>query len=169
MCMVAVVQVLYGANLYIANQISKLAQASIQYSRPGPPFWEPQVMCMVGVEPVADALGRVNKLRVIPLEELGRPRVDVVVNCSGVFRDLFVNQVGFSIVLPCVPQAVLYAFMLTPCPSAVDLLFPGASAASSQSRGVTGANASVMRPHDFLRMRDWSAFSPCVFDIQPPC
>eukprot|EP00983_Pelagomonas_calceolata_P065838 1148766-Pelagomonas_calceolata.AAC.6 len=48
---------------------------------------------MVGIRPVADALGRVNKLEVIPLEELGRPRVDVVVNCSGVFRDLFVNQV----------------------------------------------------------------------------
>jgi len=30
--------------------------------------------------------------QVIPLEELGRPRVDVIVNCSGVFRDLFVNQ-----------------------------------------------------------------------------
>lgn len=51
-----------------------------------------QVMMMVGVQPVPDALGRVNKLEVIPLEELGRPRVDVVVNCSGVFRDLFVNQ-----------------------------------------------------------------------------
>lgn len=50
-------------------------------------------MMMVGVKPVPDALGRVNKLEVIPLEELGRPRVDVVVNCSGVFRDLFVNQV----------------------------------------------------------------------------
>jgi len=51
-----------------------------------------QVMMMVGIKPVPDALGRVNKLEVIPLEELGRPRVDVVVNCSGVFRDLFVNQ-----------------------------------------------------------------------------
>lgn len=51
-----------------------------------------QVMMMVGVRPVPDALGRVNKLEVIPLEELKRPRVDVVVNCSGVFRDLFVNQ-----------------------------------------------------------------------------
>merc|ERR1712147_125168 len=30
----------------------------------------------------------------IPLEELGRPRIDVVVNCSGVFRDLFVNQMN---------------------------------------------------------------------------
>lgn len=52
-----------------------------------------KVMMMVGVRPVPDALGRVNKLEVIPLEELGRPRIDVVVNCSGVFRDLFVNQV----------------------------------------------------------------------------
>ncbi len=49
---------------------------------------------MVGINPVSDALGRVNKLEVIPLEELGRPRVDVVVNCSGVFRDLFVNQMN---------------------------------------------------------------------------
>lgn len=52
-----------------------------------------QVMIMVGVRPVSDALGRVNKLQVIPMEELKRPRVDVVVNCSGVFRDLFINQV----------------------------------------------------------------------------
>jgi len=53
-----------------------------------------QVMCMVGVRPVPDSLGRVNKLELIPLEELGRPRVDVVVSCSGVFRDLFINQMN---------------------------------------------------------------------------
>uniref|UniRef100_A0A7S0WJ98 magnesium chelatase n=1 Tax=Pyramimonas obovata TaxID=1411642 RepID=A0A7S0WJ98_9CHLO len=53
-----------------------------------------QVMWMVGVRPMPDALGRVNKLELIPLEELGRPRIDVVVNCSGVFRDLFVNQMN---------------------------------------------------------------------------
>ncbi|WOB42709.1 magnesium chelatase subunit H [Thermoleptolyngbya oregonensis NK1-22] len=53
-----------------------------------------QVMLLVGVRPVPDALGRVNKLELIPLEELGRPRVDVVVNCSGVFRDLFINQMN---------------------------------------------------------------------------
>ena len=51
-------------------------------------------MMLVGINPVSDALGRVNKLEVIPLEDLGRPRVDVVVNCSGVFRDLFVNQMN---------------------------------------------------------------------------
>jgi len=53
-----------------------------------------QLMWLVGVKPVPDALGRVNKLELIPLEELGRPRVDVVINCSGVFRDLFVNQMA---------------------------------------------------------------------------
>jgi magnesium chelatase subunit H len=53
-----------------------------------------QVLMLVGVKPVPDALGRVNKLEVIPLEELGRPRIDVVVSCSGVFRDLFINQMA---------------------------------------------------------------------------
>jgi magnesium chelatase subunit H len=53
-----------------------------------------QIMWMVGVKPVPDALGRVNKLELISLEELGRPRVDVVINCSGVFRDLFINQMN---------------------------------------------------------------------------
>ncbi|AFY87161.1 magnesium chelatase subunit H [Chroococcidiopsis thermalis] len=53
-----------------------------------------QIMWMVGVRPVPDALGRVNKLELIPLEELGRPRIDVVINCSGVFRDLFINQMN---------------------------------------------------------------------------
>ncbi|MDX2100891.1 MAG: cobaltochelatase subunit CobN, partial [Leptolyngbyaceae cyanobacterium bins.59] len=53
-----------------------------------------QILWFVGVRPVADSLGRVNKLELIPLEELGRPRIDVVVNCSGVFRDLFINQMS---------------------------------------------------------------------------
>ncbi len=53
-----------------------------------------QVMWMVGVRPVPDALGRVNKLELISLAELGRPRIDVVINCSGVFRDLFINQMN---------------------------------------------------------------------------
>jgi magnesium chelatase subunit H len=53
-----------------------------------------QIMWMVGVKPVPDALGRVNKLELIPLAELGRPRIDVVINCSGVFRDLFINQMN---------------------------------------------------------------------------
>lgn len=53
-----------------------------------------QVLWMIGVLPVADTFGRVNRVEPVSLEELGRPRVDVVVNCSGVFRDLFINQVN---------------------------------------------------------------------------
>jgi magnesium chelatase subunit H len=53
-----------------------------------------QVLALVGVRPVPDSLGRVNKVELIPLEQLGRPRIDVVVSCSGVFRDLFINQMN---------------------------------------------------------------------------
>lgn len=53
-----------------------------------------EVYWLIGAKPLPDPLGRVNKVELIPLEELGRPRVDVVVNCSGVFRDLFINQMA---------------------------------------------------------------------------
>ena len=53
-----------------------------------------QILWFIGCRPRPDSLGRVNKLELISLEELGRPRIDVVVNCSGVFRDLFVNQMA---------------------------------------------------------------------------
>lgn len=42
-----------------------------------------QVLYMLGVEPIRDAFGRVNDIRLIPSEELGRPRIDVVVQTSG--------------------------------------------------------------------------------------
>lgn len=53
-----------------------------------------QVLALIGARPVPDSLGRVNKVELIPLEDLGRPRIDVVCNCSGVFRDLFINQMN---------------------------------------------------------------------------
>jgi magnesium chelatase subunit H len=53
-----------------------------------------QVLWMLGVRPVPDSLGRINKVEAVPLEELGRPRIDTVVTCSGVFRDLFINQMN---------------------------------------------------------------------------
>ncbi|THG14934.1 hypothetical protein TEA_018943 [Camellia sinensis var. sinensis] len=53
-----------------------------------------QVLWMIGVLPIADTFGRVNRVEPVSLEELGRPRIDVVVNCSGVFRDLFINQMN---------------------------------------------------------------------------
>jgi cobaltochelatase CobN len=51
-----------------------------------------QVLYMLGVEPVRDAFGRVSDLQLIASKELGRPRVDVVVQTSGQFRDLAASR-----------------------------------------------------------------------------
>ncbi|AEA47649.1 cobaltochelatase subunit CobN [Archaeoglobus veneficus] len=51
-----------------------------------------EILYLLGVEPVWDG-SRVSGLRVIPLEELKRPRIDVVVRISGLFRDVFMNLV----------------------------------------------------------------------------
>ena len=48
-----------------------------------------QALWLLGVRPVRDALNRTTSVAVIPLEELGRPRIDVVMTVSGIFRDLF--------------------------------------------------------------------------------
>jgi magnesium chelatase subunit H len=48
-----------------------------------------QALWLLGVRPVRDALNRVTEVEVIPLEELQRPRIDVVMTVSGIFRDLF--------------------------------------------------------------------------------
>ena len=48
-----------------------------------------QALWLLGVRPVRDALNRVTEVEVIPLEELKRPRMDVMMTVSGIFRDLF--------------------------------------------------------------------------------
>lgn len=49
-----------------------------------------EVLALLGVRPVwHEHSGRVEGLEVIPLAELGRPRVDVTVRISGFFRDAF--------------------------------------------------------------------------------
>lgn len=48
-----------------------------------------QALWLLGVRPVRDALNRVTEVEVIPLAELRRPRMDVVMTVSGIFRDLF--------------------------------------------------------------------------------
>ena len=48
-----------------------------------------QALHLLGVRPLRDALNRVTEVEVIPLVELNRPRMDVVMTLSGIFRDLF--------------------------------------------------------------------------------
>lgn len=48
-----------------------------------------QIMYLIGVKPVWLSNGRLNGFEVIPLEELGRPRIDVTIRVSGITRDSF--------------------------------------------------------------------------------
>lgn len=51
-----------------------------------------QILYMLGVEPVRDTFGRVSDLKLIPSAELGRPRIDVVVQTSGQLRDIAASR-----------------------------------------------------------------------------
>ena len=48
-----------------------------------------QALWLLGTRPVRDALNRTTNVEAIPLAQLGRPRIDVVMTVSGIFRDLF--------------------------------------------------------------------------------
>jgi magnesium chelatase subunit H len=51
-----------------------------------------QVLSLLGARAVPDELGRIASVELVPLAELGRPRIDVVVTVSGIFRDLLGHQ-----------------------------------------------------------------------------
>lgn len=51
-----------------------------------------QILYMLGVEPIRDAFGRVTDIRLIPSEQLGRPRIDIVVQTSGQLRDIAASR-----------------------------------------------------------------------------
>ncbi|MHA6512507.1 cobaltochelatase subunit CobN [Tessaracoccus sp. Z1128] len=54
-----------------------------------------EVLALLGVRPEWDeASRRVSRLTVVPLEELGRPRIDVTLRISGFFRDAFPHVVA---------------------------------------------------------------------------
>ena len=53
-----------------------------------------QVLWLLGVTPRRDGMNRVTDVDVIPIEQLGRPRIDVVMTVSGIFRDLFGPTMG---------------------------------------------------------------------------
>ena len=51
-----------------------------------------QALALLGAKPRFDAFGRLSGADLIPLAELGRPRIDVVITLSGIFRDLLPLQ-----------------------------------------------------------------------------
>lgn len=51
-----------------------------------------QALALLGAEPVFDGYGRLSGAQLLPLDKLGRARIDVVVTLSGIFRDLLPLQ-----------------------------------------------------------------------------
>ena len=51
-----------------------------------------QALALIGAKPRFDSFGRLSGADLIPLSELGRPRIDVVMTLSGIFRDLLPLQ-----------------------------------------------------------------------------
>jgi len=52
-----------------------------------------QALALLGAKPRFDSYGRLAGAELITLEQLGRPRVDVVITMSGIFRDLLPLQI----------------------------------------------------------------------------
>jgi magnesium chelatase subunit H len=48
-----------------------------------------QALWLLGLRPRRDSLNRATDVEVIALEDLRRPRIDIVMTISGIFRDLF--------------------------------------------------------------------------------
>ena len=53
-----------------------------------------QALAYLGVRPVWDGLDRVTGVEVLPLAGLDRPRIDVTLRISGLFRDIFETQIA---------------------------------------------------------------------------
>ncbi len=52
-----------------------------------------QTLALIGALPRFDSYGRIAGATLVPLEQLGRPRIDVIVTVSGIFRDLMPLQI----------------------------------------------------------------------------
>lgn len=96
---------------------------------------EAQAFQAMGIRPKWDAGGRVNGIELIPREELGRPRIDVVLSATGLYRDHFPN------VMRWLAEGVVMAGKADEADNAVRL-----ASASLRKRleasGMTGAEAA---------------------------
>ncbi|MEJ8848838.1 magnesium chelatase subunit H [Variovorax rhizosphaerae] len=52
-----------------------------------------QALALIGARPRFDGYGRLAGAELMPLQELGRPRIDVIITLSGIFRDLLPLQI----------------------------------------------------------------------------
>ena len=74
----------------LPEQVAMVLWGSDNLKSEGAPI--AQAMALMGARPRFDSYGRLCGAELVPLAELGRPRVDVVVTLSGIFRDLLALQ-----------------------------------------------------------------------------
>ncbi|WP_419662037.1 putative hydrogenobyrinic acid a,c-diamide cobaltochelatase [Desulfosarcina variabilis str. Montpellier] len=55
---------------------------------------EAKALALLGARPIWDGRGILKGVELIPQSELGRPRIDILVNASGLYRDVFPMQIG---------------------------------------------------------------------------
>jgi cobaltochelatase CobN len=68
---------------------------------------ESTILYLMGIKPRWTKSNRVNGMDIIPARQLNRPRIDVMVNASGLYRDLFPDKMEF------IDQAVQLAMRQT--------------------------------------------------------
>ena len=56
---------------------------------------EATILSLIGMEPVWNQGGKVTGVRPVPAMRLNRPRIDVTINASGLYRDLFPDKILF--------------------------------------------------------------------------
>ncbi|MDR2354022.1 MAG: cobaltochelatase subunit CobN [Deltaproteobacteria bacterium] len=56
---------------------------------------EATILALIGAEPTRYPSGTISGVKIIPGSVLKRPRIDVIINSSGLFRDLFPDKIKF--------------------------------------------------------------------------
>ncbi len=92
---------------------------------------------LLGVEPVRDSRGSVNAVRLVPMEELKRPRIDVIVQTSGQARDIAASRLFL------INEAVKLAAEADDPPDTINHVREGALAAEQvmKDRGLSPLDA----------------------------
>lgn len=83
-------QVLLDTHARLPRTVAVVLWGSDNIKSDGEPL--AQALALMGAKPRFDAFGRLCGADLIPLAELGRPRIDVIMTLSGIFRDLLPLQ-----------------------------------------------------------------------------
>ena len=94
------------------------------------------VLGLVGAEPERDGQGKIFRFNLVPLEQLGRPRIDVLLDVSSVFRDTF--QMSLDLLDELFRRAAL-----ADEPAQLNYLAANARALIEQGRSVEEATARI--------------------------